>query len=244
MQVPQTQPLVGVGGGSRCSRPPPPPPSDLLVLEEDLKAQTASTLPSTEARAAEVGWYQEQLASYQQVVEEWRAWADHQGAQLAQAREVAQDQEHVPGLQASLATAQTTVGQLETQVAGLQEQVQGSAAEDRARTALLEVTDLRKTVDRLESEKEEQGEEVERLRGHVAREQGLLVQKEQDLQHHEAELERLGVEAAREDAAREARERQDSDRGSMDRELSVESHGIPAENQQLRAEVDQGAGPW
>jgi len=128
------------------------------------------------------------------------------------------------------------------QVAGLQEQVQGSAAEDRARTALLEVTDLRKTVDRLESEKEEQGEEVERLRGHVAREQGLLVQKEQDLQHHEADLERLGVEAAREDAAREARERQDSDRGSMDRELSVESHGIPAGGRESAAEGGGGPG--
>ena len=100
----------------------------------------------------------------------------------------------------------------------------------------------------------EEGGEVERLRGQVAREQGLVVQLEQDLQHREAELEQLEGEleqlegeleaarGARGEAAREAREaRERQDSGSVDRELSafMAPPEVAAENQRLRAELDQ-----
>ena len=78
----------------------------------------------------------------------------------------------------------------------------------------------------------EEGGEVERLMGQVAREQGLLVQMGQDPQHHEAELERLGVKAARGargDAAREeTREQEDSTVSPFSPPTSISTTSTPS----------------
>ena len=99
--------------------------------------------------------HQAELASYQQAISDWQAWAETQNAEVA-------------ALQKSLADYTEAHAAVTQEVEGLRAQSQSSGSEsDSLRSKLrakeLEVTDLSETLDRLRCEKEDMEQEIGEL---------------------------------------------------------------------------------
>ena len=114
-------------------------PTPAPTTEPQANMQEGSSVQES-AGSAEITWYQEQLASYQQALHEWQLWGEQQAAEIEQLKQ-----------------------QIEQQ-AGQVEQLRQQGMQDQVTMKQLEVQDLRETVERLESEKDELNEQVREMR--------------------------------------------------------------------------------
>ena len=141
-----------------------PSPASAASLFGDQQQQSAAALfsqePATaaatpqEAGQQEVAWYQGELASYQQALQEWQVWGEQQGVEVQQLRQVLEQRE-------------VEVQEARGEVERLGREVQVSGVQDLLAMKQLEVGELRETVERLESEKEELGEQITEMRGSI-----------------------------------------------------------------------------
>ena len=153
--------------------------------QDQNQAPAQSALPSAsdlrpEQLVANLDWYQEQLGQYQQACQDWTLWGEEK------TREVSELKEHL-----SYQTEAFRIKAAETEKLRekLQEQEEAEKRNDQGLMKLkeLEIADLRESLERLESEKEEGLEELTEMRNTVA-ELRSLSETVENYNHDSAEL--------------------------------------------------------
>merc|ERR1711892_1367719 len=142
------------------------PASTASLFGQDQATPIESTLPSVEQlmpdeMLANLQWYQSELAQYQQACADWQAWGETKGQEINELNENLSFQVEAFGIKKS--ENEKLLKQIQKQ----EETGQKSDVQSMLKVKELEVLDLKETVERLESEKQELSEEIEEMRNTI-----------------------------------------------------------------------------
>merc|ERR1712106_824923 len=142
------------------------PASTASLFGQDQATPIESTLPSVEQlmpdeMLANLQWYQSELAQYQQACADWQAWGETKGQEINELNENLSFQVEAFGIKKS--ENEKLLKQIQKQ----EETGQKSDVQSMLKVKELEVLDLKETVERLESEKQELSEEIEEMRSTI-----------------------------------------------------------------------------
>ena len=117
---------------------------------------------SPDQMTANLSWYQSELAQYQQACADWQVWGEEK------TREISELQEHLSYQTEAFRIKAAENEKLSQKFKENEESDKNTDAQNMVKLKELEVADLKESVDRLESEKDELSEEINEMRNTVA----------------------------------------------------------------------------
>ena len=125
--------------------------------QDESRALSSMSDHSPEQLVAKLGWYQEQLAQYQQACHDWTVWKEEKTREVSELNE-----------QLSLQTEAFRIKAAEAEKLHEREEAEKRTDQSLMKLKELEIAELRESLDRLEKERSELEEELTEMRNTVA----------------------------------------------------------------------------